>query len=64
MKITRIIIIALFITCFTVIGFAQPNFGGNNGSFTPNDAEPTPLSGLVFLGIAAGAVIGYKKLKD
>ena len=64
MKITRTIIIALFIICFTAIGFAQPpTFGGNNGPDTPNDAEPTPISGLVFIGIAAGAVIGYRKLK-
>ena len=63
MKITRTIIIAFFITCFTAIGFSQPNFGGNGGSLTPNDAEPTPISGLMFLGIAVGAVFGYRKLK-
>ena len=63
MKLIHKIIVALFITCFSAIGFSQPDFGGNYGIGTPNDAEPTPISSLVFLGIAVGAVFGYRKLK-
>lgn len=56
---TLILVIAL---CFTVsIGYSQIGIPGGGGNDDVGDEAP--ISSLVLLGLAAGAVFGVKKLK-
>lgn len=57
-----IICLILFISAFfsssLVAQELPPSFGGG-----VNDTVDGPISGLVFLGVVIGSLIGYKKLK-
>lgn len=55
LKIFTTLVMLMIITTY---GYGQPGFDPSL-----NDTSVAPISALVALGIIAGAVLGYKKLK-
>lgn len=52
----------LFLSLFFIASFAiaqPPGFGDEE----PNDAEPTPISSLIGMGLVIGSYIGFKKIR-
>ena len=55
----------IFATLIMLMIITTYGYGQNPPSFDPNlyDTSAAPISALVALGIIAGGVLGYKKLK-